>query len=83
MRMATARTDARTPPANRAGGITLVLGMGGTGVSCARFLAATGTRAIFADTRPLPPGLAAIRAAMPRPLCLGARRPGAAGVTGS
>jgi len=65
MRMAAARTDADTPPANRAGGITLVLGMGGTGVSCARYLAGTGARAIFADTRPLPPGLAAIRAAMP------------------
>jgi UDP-N-acetylmuramoylalanine--D-glutamate ligase len=65
MSMAAARTDAAMPPANRAGGITLVLGMGGTGVSCARFLAGAGTRAIFADTRPLPPGLAAIRAAMP------------------
>ena len=65
MSMATARTDAGTPPANRAGGITLVLGMGGTGVSCARFLAGAGARAIFADTRPLPPGMAAIRAAMP------------------
>ncbi len=65
MNMATARTDAGTPPANRAGGVTLVLGMGSTGVSCARFLAGAGARAIFADTRPLPPGLAAIRAAMP------------------
>ncbi len=52
-------------PTNRAGGVTLVLGMGGTGVSLARFLAARGARAIFADTRAMPPGAAAIRAAMP------------------
>ena len=65
MKMAAARTDATRPPASQPGGITLVLGMGGTGVSCARFLAARGARAIFADTRPLPPGMAAIRAAMP------------------
>ncbi|MEQ1801167.1 MAG: UDP-N-acetylmuramoyl-L-alanine--D-glutamate ligase [Gammaproteobacteria bacterium] len=56
MSMAAIRTQAS---------VTLVLGMGGTGVSCARFLAARGARAIFADTRPLPPGTAAIRAAMP------------------
>jgi len=65
MKMATARTDATRPPANEPGGVTLVLGMGGTGVSCARFLAARATRAIFADTRAVPPGMAAIRAAMP------------------
>ncbi|MBL8202184.1 MAG: UDP-N-acetylmuramoyl-L-alanine--D-glutamate ligase [Chromatiales bacterium] len=63
--MAAARTDATTPPASRAGGVALVLGMGSTGVSCARFLAGRGARAIFADTRALPPGMAAIRAAMP------------------
>lgn len=65
MKMAAARTDASLPPAHPAGAATLVLGMGGTGVSCARFLAAAGARAVFADTRALPPGLAAIRAAMP------------------
>jgi len=65
MSMAAARKDDGQLPANRAGGVTLVLGMGGTGVSCARFLAAHGVRAIFADTRTLPPGAAAIRAAMP------------------
>ena len=46
-------------------GATLVLGMGGTGVSFARYLASRGTSAVFADTRPFPPGMAAIRAAMP------------------
>ncbi len=65
MSMAAARKDDEPLPANRAGGVTLVLGMGGTGVSCARFLAARGARAIFADTRAMPPGAAAIRAAMP------------------
>ncbi len=66
MKMAAVRSsEDQLPPANRTGEITLVLGMGGTGVSCARFLAARGARAIFADTRPLPPGLEAIRAAMP------------------
>lgn len=65
MKMAAARTDVTKPPASQPGGVTLVLGMGGTGVSCARFLATRGARAIFADTRALPPGMAAIRAAMP------------------
>ncbi|MEZ5566275.1 MAG: UDP-N-acetylmuramoyl-L-alanine--D-glutamate ligase [Gammaproteobacteria bacterium] len=56
---------AGSPPAVPEPGLTLVLGMGGTGVSCARFLASRGQRAIFADTRRVPPGQAAIRAAMP------------------
>jgi len=42
-----------------------VLGMGGTGAACARYFAARGVTAVFADTRVAPPGLAAIRAAMP------------------
>jgi UDP-N-acetylmuramoylalanine--D-glutamate ligase len=65
MSMAAARKDDELSPANGAGGLTLVLGMGGTGVSFARFLAARGTRAVFADTRALPPGAAAIRATLP------------------
>lgn len=52
-------------------GATLVLGMGGTGVSFARYLASRGTSAVFADTRPFPPGMAAIRAAMPAAEILG------------
>lgn len=52
-------------PGTASGGFTLVLGMGGTGASCARFLAARGEPAMFADTRRLPPGMAAIREAMP------------------
>jgi UDP-N-acetylmuramoylalanine--D-glutamate ligase len=43
----------------------LVLGMGVTGASCARHFAARGMAAWFADTRPAPPGLDAIREAMP------------------
>ena len=58
----------------QATGTVLVLGMGlwvlrsgvgGTGAACARYLAARGTAAMFADTRAAPPGLAAIRAALP------------------
>ena len=65
MKMAAALREDLMPPNRQAGGITLVLGMGGTGVSCARYLAARGARAIFADTRTAPPGISAIRAAMP------------------
>lgn len=43
----------------------VVLGMGSTGASCARFLAGRGVPATFADTRQAPTGLAAIRAALP------------------
>jgi UDP-N-acetylmuramoylalanine--D-glutamate ligase len=43
----------------------LVLGTGVTGASCARYFAARGMLAIFADTRQSPPGLSAVQAAMP------------------
>ncbi len=46
-------------------GTTLVLGMGATGASAARFLAARHAAACFVDTRPEPPAAAAIRAALP------------------
>ena len=75
MKMASARTDDSRPPARQVAGVTLVLGMGGTGVSCARFLAARGGHAIFADTRSMPPGMAAIRAAMPAAEILSAGPP--------
>ena len=67
MSMATATKDTGRSSA----GTTLVLGMGGTGVSFARYLAGRGTPALFADTRPFPPGMAAIRAAMPAAGILG------------
>lgn len=43
----------------------LVMGMGATGASCARHLAARGIAAEFADTRARPPGLGQILDAMP------------------
>ncbi|GIX31122.1 MAG: UDP-N-acetylmuramoylalanine--D-glutamate ligase [Porticoccaceae bacterium] len=46
-------------------GMTVVLGLGATGLSVARFLAARGEPFCLADTRPAPPGLAAARAAFP------------------
>jgi UDP-N-acetylmuramoylalanine--D-glutamate ligase len=46
-------------------GPVFVLGMGSTGAACARYFVARGVTAVFADTRAVPPGLSAIRAAMP------------------
>lgn len=43
----------------------LVLGMGATGASCARYLARRGVSARFADTRTAPTGIIDIRRAMP------------------
>jgi UDP-N-acetylmuramoylalanine--D-glutamate ligase len=63
--------DSRAPR----GGTVLVLGMGGTGAACARYLAARGEQAVFADTRVTPPGVAAIRAAMPTAELLPGRAP--------
>ncbi|MCC7258612.1 MAG: UDP-N-acetylmuramoyl-L-alanine--D-glutamate ligase [Gammaproteobacteria bacterium] len=58
--MAARRTDSQAAPVRT----VLVLGMGATGASVARHLAARGQLAWFADTREAPPGLAAIHAAM-------------------
>ncbi len=43
----------------------LVLGLGDTGLSCVRWLAAHGARVRAADSRPAPPALAAAREALP------------------
>lgn len=43
----------------------LVLGLGRTGLSCARYLDRKGLEVRVADTRPQPPGLAALRASVP------------------
>jgi UDP-N-acetylmuramoylalanine--D-glutamate ligase len=56
-------TAATTTPGPRPR--TLVLGMGITGAGCARYLAAAGEAACFADSRAEPPAAAAIHAACP------------------
>ncbi|CAG0940726.1 UDP-N-acetylmuramoylalanine--D-glutamate ligase [Gammaproteobacteria bacterium] len=63
--MMAARSNGTVEPGAATSREVLVLGMGITGASCARHLAARGLTAWFADTRSGPPGLAAIRAAMP------------------
>jgi len=47
------------------GRTVLVLGLGDTGLSCVRWLAARGARVRGADTRAAPPALGAVRAAVP------------------
>ncbi len=47
----------------------LVLGMGATGASCARYFSTRDIDVMFADTRPNPPALAEIEAAMPQAVC--------------
>ena len=44
----------------------LVLGLGDTGLSCIRWLAARGARLLAADSRAAPPGLAQVRARYPQ-----------------
>jgi UDP-N-acetylmuramoylalanine--D-glutamate ligase len=55
------RTDKITASAPR----TLIIGLGATGLSCARFLAARGEQLAIADTRDDPPGLAELQAELP------------------
>ena len=44
---------------------TLIVGLGKTGVACARYLTARGERIAIIDSRPKPPGLAAVREELP------------------
>lgn len=44
---------------------TLIVGLGQTGLSCARFLAARGEQVAITDSRAEPPGLEALRAELP------------------
>ena len=44
---------------------TLIVGLGKTGVSCARYLAARGERVAITDSRAEPPGLDVVRDALP------------------
>lgn len=56
---------APTPATPPSAGRTLVLGMGATGAACARYLAAAGVPACFADSRGTPPALDTIRTLLP------------------
>ncbi len=46
-------------------GRTLIIGLGKTGLSCARYLVARGVEVAVADSRTEPPGLAALREELP------------------
>lgn len=56
--------DERTEQQKREGK-TLIVGLGKTGLSCARYLAARGVPAAVIDSREQPPGLAALREELP------------------
>jgi UDP-N-acetylmuramoylalanine--D-glutamate ligase len=58
-------TAAMTSTAPLAAGRVLVVGLGKTGMSCARFLARRGAAVAVTDTRVEPPGLAAMRRELP------------------
>jgi len=45
--------------------LSVIVGLGRTGVSCARYLAARGHRLVVTDTRPSPPGLPELRRLVP------------------
>jgi UDP-N-acetylmuramoylalanine--D-glutamate ligase len=51
---------------NAAEGLTLVVGLGQTGLACARFLAARGERFAVVDNRAHPPGLEEVRREFPQ-----------------
>lgn len=55
---------------------TLIVGLGKTGLSCARYLHAQGIALVVTDSRATPPGLADLRAALPEvPVCVGGFQP--------
>jgi UDP-N-acetylmuramoylalanine--D-glutamate ligase len=54
-------TNSRTMP----NGLTVVLGLGATGLSCARFLAGRGRRVLVLDSREHPPGADVLRLNLP------------------
>jgi UDP-N-acetylmuramoylalanine--D-glutamate ligase len=55
----------RPPATLEAGTLALVLGLGRTGLSCARYLRRRGLEVRVADTRPAPPGATALREQVP------------------
>ena len=58
--------DGKTPPTDCA--TVVVLGLGVTGLSCARYLSDHGARVLVADSRQDPPGLEGLRSAAPEAL---------------
>ena len=55
---------------------TLVVGLGKTGLSCARYLVAQGREVAITDSRDVPPALAQLRSELPNlALFLGGFRP--------
>lgn len=61
----TRTTPPRGQPKGRKRARTLVVGLGATGLSAARYLAALGDAVLVVDSRADPPGLAALRASRP------------------
>jgi UDP-N-acetylmuramoylalanine--D-glutamate ligase len=61
------RTDPMAKGANRGTKrpITLVVGLGETGLSCARYLSRTGESVVVVDSRPAPPALERLRRELP------------------
>lgn len=65
-----------TPPTAQPGGKTLIVGLGKTGLSCARYLVRQGLSVAITDSRELPPGLDRLREELPDlALFLGGFRP--------
>lgn len=64
---------AALPQARVAGvGVTVIVGLGSTGLACARFLTKRGVPVHIVDSRPEPPGLKDLRATLPQvPVTLG------------
>ncbi len=60
---------AATATTTDSGASTLIVGLGKTGLSCARYLAARGIPFAVADSRAQPPGLDALKAAYPGVEC--------------
>lgn len=66
----------RAPSMIDAGFRTLIVGLGKTGVSCARYLRAQGLPVAVTDSRSDPPGLSLLRQALPEvPVFIGGFRP--------
>jgi UDP-N-acetylmuramoylalanine--D-glutamate ligase len=65
MTMATRKTDLTNQSAPALTGKTVIAGLGRTGLSCARFLKASGADFAVTDSRPSPPGLNVVQSLVP------------------